>query len=253
MGKLRFFFTAFASSSWRVLRLSSFRKKAFNRKDPKKFRKGRTENGWSLRCWPSRMGAFGTENLGREGFAVRPDGAFFEVFLLPDGHGALKRVDEPAAGVEGSRAVRGGYHNQHAGLANFQPPEAMDDGGIANLEPDKRLLGQFFHLLQRHPLIGLVVEVECVTAAAVVADYALEDDGSSVLGLLDAFQQRFGVNSLGHNGRMLVAPAPSRLFGERPARSVFRPSAHRRQQCDLVILLQPGFRAGILLVYGHRN
>src|SRR5690348_3734069 len=76
-----------------------------------------------LRCTLSRMGALGTRNLYRERFAIRPNRPIFKVFLLPDGHRSLERVDKPTASIECGRTVRRGNHNCYASLANFHPPD----------------------------------------------------------------------------------------------------------------------------------
>src|SRR5204863_61844 len=52
-----------------------------------------------LRCTLPRLGASGTGNLGRERLAIRPNRPILKIFLLPDGHGPLERVDQPMAGV----------------------------------------------------------------------------------------------------------------------------------------------------------
>src|SRR5712692_11708556 len=130
------------------------------------------------------MGAFGAGNLRREGLTVGPDGAILEVLLLPDGHSPLQRIDEPTAGVEGGRAMRRGYHDQHAGLTDFQPAEAMNYGDIANLGTGKRLLGQLLQLLDRHLFVGFVVNIESAAPATVVAHDTLENHGCTILGLL---------------------------------------------------------------------
>ena len=57
------------------------------------------------------MGALGAGNLIREGLTISPDGAIFEIFFLPDGHGALEGIDEPAAGIERGTAMGGSYDN----------------------------------------------------------------------------------------------------------------------------------------------
>jgi hypothetical protein len=65
-------------------------------------------------------------------FPLRPYRSADEVFFLPDGNGALKRVDPIAAGVKRGGAVRGADGNQHAGLANLKAAEAVDDGEAVN-------------------------------------------------------------------------------------------------------------------------
>src|ERR1700735_157486 len=73
-------------------------------------------------------------NVGGKRLAVGPDGAVLKEFLFPDRHGALQRVDQPAAGLEGRGTVGRSDRNQHAGLADFEPSQAMHDGNVANLK-----------------------------------------------------------------------------------------------------------------------
>src|ERR1700676_5105068 len=73
-------------------------------------------------------------NFRRKRFSIRPNGAILEVLLLPNRDGALERIDKPSAGVKGRCAMRRGDRDQHAGLANFEPPQPVDDRNIANLE-----------------------------------------------------------------------------------------------------------------------
>ena len=51
----------------------------------------------------------------------------------------FQRVDDPAAGLEGGAPVGRGNHDQHAGLANFQPAQPMDDGNSSHRETVSRL------------------------------------------------------------------------------------------------------------------
>ena len=53
---------------------------------------------------------------GGKRFAISPDRSIFEVFLFPDGHGLLERVDEPTAGLKCLGTMGGRYRNEHAGF-----------------------------------------------------------------------------------------------------------------------------------------
>jgi hypothetical protein len=109
----------------------------------------------------------------------------FEEFLLPDGHGLLEGVDEPAAGVEGGGAVRGGDGNDDGGFADVEAAEAMDDGEIADGVVGEGLSGEAVHLREGHFFIGLVEKMEGAAATAVVADDAIEEDDGSVFAALE--------------------------------------------------------------------
>src|SRR5580658_6308421 len=62
--------------------------------------------------------------------AIGPNCAILEIFLLPDGDGALEGIDEPAAGVKCRRAMGGCDDHQHAGFANLQPSQPVNHGYI---------------------------------------------------------------------------------------------------------------------------
>ena len=47
--------------------------------------------------------------------------SFFQI-----GYGLFEGIDEPAAGVEGLGAMSGCDHDEHAGLADLQAAEAMN-------------------------------------------------------------------------------------------------------------------------------
>src|SRR4051812_50154211 len=83
--------------------------------------------GCSLRCRAFAMGACGPGNVGGKGLSIRPHDAILEVFLLPDGDGALQGVDEPAAGVECGTTMGGCDDDQNAGFSNFETSEAGDE------------------------------------------------------------------------------------------------------------------------------
>src|SRR5215469_3749767 len=120
-------------------------------------------------------------NLGGKGFAIGPHRAVFEVLLLPYGNSFFEGIDEPAAGVKCRPAMRRGHCNQHAGLADLEPSEPMDDGDIANWELLQGSCCQRCHLLQRHVLVSLIVEIESPASARLIPDDALKHESSAVL------------------------------------------------------------------------
>src|SRR5258707_6705512 len=132
------------------------------------------------------MAAWSPLNFIGERLAVSPHRAVLKIFLLPDGDGALEGVNQPAASVERSSTMGGCDHDQHAGFANFEAPETVHEGDIANLKMTQGLPGQRFHLLERHLFIGLVIETERLPSAGLVAHNTFKDHGRAVLAALDA-------------------------------------------------------------------
>src|SRR2546430_11919106 len=80
-------------------------------------------------------------------FAVRPNSAVFKVFFLPDGDGALESVDEPATRVECGGAMRRSDDDENTGFADFDPPQAVHDCGVANLKVLERSGNERSHFL----------------------------------------------------------------------------------------------------------
>ena len=171
----------------------------------------------------------------------RPDGAVDKGLLLPDGHGLLERVDQPAAGLEGLRAMRRGDHDQHAGLADLQAAEAVNDRDVAHAEAGDGLVRQLLHLLGGHLFVGFVVEMERAAAAGVVAHDAVEDDDRAVLAALESGNEFFGCDGVpskrGVESRLCVF---ARVFDLTCA------SRDGRQQADFVALAQHLRGGGVL-------
>src|SRR5580700_12340972 len=185
----------------------------------------------SLRCEVRSGAALRTRNFCRKRLAVSPHRSILKVFFLPDGHGALERINQPAASIERRRAVGGSDHHQHAGLADLQPPQPVYHRNVADLKLFQRLLGQTFHLPQCHLLISFVIEVECPTPARLVAHHALEDNRSPVPALLHASKHSWRVDGIADN------------------QGVPPPATNRRQQRHLVAGLQPSLTPGVFLVH----
>src|SRR5262245_44653824 len=113
-------------------------------------------------------------NLGRKRFSIGPDGAIFEVLLLPDGDRAFERVNSPSTCVECSPAMGRNDYNQHARFTDFDAPEAVNDGQIANLKLLQRLRGKVLELLKRHFFICLVIQIERAPTPGLVPYDAFE-------------------------------------------------------------------------------
>src|SRR4029450_8787863 len=80
-----------------------------------------------------------------------PDLAVLEVLPLPDRHRLLHRVDREAAGLEGFAAMGRGDRDHHAGLADLQATDAVNEGDPADDRPALADgAADLAHLGQRH-------------------------------------------------------------------------------------------------------
>jgi hypothetical protein len=128
--------------------------------------------------------------------AVGPGGAIGEVFLFPDGDGALKRVDRKAASVESGGSMWRADGDEDAGLADFESAEAMRDGDAIDCELCVNVGGDFAQLRERHRFVGFVIKVERAAAVGIVADAAVEgDDGAVGIGA-DVADERSGIDRM---------------------------------------------------------
>ena len=80
------------------------------------------------------------------------------VFLLPNRHVALQRVDQPLARGEGVGAVGRADDDRHARLAQRHVAQAMDDDAFYQRPAAAGLGFQLGQLLLGHFVVGLVVE-----------------------------------------------------------------------------------------------
>src|SRR5689334_11355060 len=101
-------------------------------------------------------------------FSVGPDRTVFEMFFLPDRNCSLKRVNQPAAGVERGGAMSSGDHDEDTGFANFQPAQPVGNGNLANLKLQFSLCRQALELLQGHFLVGFILEKQGPPVAGVI-------------------------------------------------------------------------------------
>ena len=60
------------------------------------------------------MAALGPSNFGGERLSSGPDCPIFKILFFPDGDRAFKGINEPAAGIKGSRSMLRGHYDQHA-------------------------------------------------------------------------------------------------------------------------------------------
>src|SRR4029450_10213961 len=80
-----------------------------------------------------------------------PDLAVLEVLLLPDRYRLLQRVDREAAGLEGFAAMGRGDRDHHAGLADLQATDAVNEGDPADDRPElEGGAAELAHLGQGH-------------------------------------------------------------------------------------------------------
>ena len=100
--------------------------------------------------------------------------------------------------------MRGANSNEHAGIADFEASEAVDDGQAMDLKFRADLSADFPHLGVGHGLVGLVLEVERVATLEIIADEAVEDDHGSVFGGFQAFEQLTRDDRLAHKQENIV-------------------------------------------------
>src|SRR6266446_931289 len=149
---------------------------------------------WELRC---RFRAWRRPGYGGK-LAVGPDGAVFEVFFLPDGHGALEGVDGEAASVKGGGAVGGADDDEDAGFADLEAAEAVDHGDAMDAVFFVELRADFAHFGEGHGFVGFVVEVKGWAIVGLVADETVEDDDGAVFGRAHVAGERGHVDRLAH-------------------------------------------------------
>src|SRR5579872_2380534 len=118
---------------------------------PREARKERSSSATFL------AGSSGTQFV-RKGLAIGPYCAVGKTFFFPDWDCALEGIDGKAAGVEGGCAMRRSDRDEHAGLADLQSSQAMNNGDFANLVVRQCLLCQRVHLGDRHWLITFIIE-----------------------------------------------------------------------------------------------
>ena len=92
--------------------------------------------------------------------------------------------------------MRGRNHDEHAGFSHGEAAETVYESHAVNAELGPCAVGDFVHLLQRHFLIGFVIEMERLAATRVIADDAVEDDNGAIFGTLGELNQGFGVDGI---------------------------------------------------------
>src|SRR5579883_1123762 len=157
------------------------------------------DGSFMCRCRLSATAAFHRWHLFGKWFAVSPNRAVLEMFLLPDRHRAFECINQPSASVKSSRAMRGSDSDEHAGFADFQAPQPMNDRSIANWKLRDGFPSKPLHLLISHLFIGFVIEIKRAPPSRLVADNALKHRHGTVLGMFYAGDDLLGVNHIAHD------------------------------------------------------
>src|SRR5581483_7273418 len=152
----------------------------------------------SFRCGLSRMGALRVGDFRGKRLTIGPNSAIREILFFPDRNRLFKRIDDPTTRVKSWPPVRRSDHDADAGFANFETPEAVNYGDIANAVGRDGLLGKSLELFQGHFFVGLVVEIEGSATASIVAHHTIKDDGRAILGVFDPIKDGLSVNPLAH-------------------------------------------------------
>ncbi|MBZ5704011.1 MAG: alanine--glyoxylate aminotransferase family protein [Acidobacteriia bacterium] len=106
--------------------------------------------------------------FGLMGYSCRAD----NVMLCLSALGSV--LVDLGTGLKRRRPMRRRHHDQHAGLADLQPPQPMHHGHVPHLELRQGLLRQRLHLLQRHLFVSFIVQIQRAPAARIVPRHPLE-------------------------------------------------------------------------------
>ena len=163
---------------------------------------------WRLGC---RFRARCRHRRGRE-FAVRPDGAVFEVLFLPDRHGTFQGVNGKPAGVESVCAVRSADSDKDAGFANLEAAQAVNDGDAMNAVFFVKLSGDPSHFCEGHGLVGFVLEIQRGAIVRLIADEAIEGNDGAVFRCAHMVDQRMRINRLANKLEDVVVKSGCHCF-----------------------------------------
>src|SRR6476469_9025148 len=87
---------------------------------------------WTALTIKSTLRKARSNHILRERLAIGPHCAILEIFLLPDRHRLLNRVDQPSARVERRQPMRRVHRDHHARLADLDPPDPVHDGDVTD-------------------------------------------------------------------------------------------------------------------------
>src|SRR5437899_6342239 len=145
---------------------------------------------------PRSMGGAASARGGRLPLESHPDGAVLEDLALPDGDELLQGIDGELTGLEGLAAVGRGDGDDHAGFADLEASDSMDDGHLA--DAGEAAVGGLTDLLQlglRHGDVGLILDGDDASAPGVVPHHAQEHRHAARFG--DGHQIDEGVGGQG--------------------------------------------------------
>jgi len=94
--------------------------------------------------------------------------------------------------------------DEHAGFADFEAAEAMNDHHAVDGKRFVNQLADLAHLLQRHRSVGFVFKVVGRPPVGLVADKAVESNDGPVKISSNKFDQRGSVNRLLHQFKFVV-------------------------------------------------
>src|SRR4030095_14863896 len=97
-----------------------------------------------------------------------PDCTIGEELLFPDGNGLLQGVDDILTSFKSGFAMSGRDHDNNAGLADFQPPQAVHNTHAVHRPTASSACFNLLHLLERHRFVTLVLQVQRLPTLAVI-------------------------------------------------------------------------------------
>ncbi len=139
--------------------------------------------------------------------------------------------------------MRGTDGNKDARLANFQPSEAVHHGDAVNGKFLVNLRANLAHFGQRHGLVGFILKVFRGPAMRFVADETIERDDRAIPLRAHVPYQRCGINGWSHQFVQVA-------FGRGGHWCRGSPSAHRRQEGNLIATCNPRVPGGEFLIAG---
>src|SRR5688572_11643524 len=113
--------------------------------------------------------------------SLNPYFPILEELLLPDRDNLLQPVDRILARVERRAAVRRRDDDRDTRLANVHMAEPVNDRDTADIPRGPHELSNFLHGLERHRLVGFILEIACRLPLGVVPHDTFEDTQSAIL------------------------------------------------------------------------
>src|SRR6185437_12170558 len=176
----------------------------------------------------------------RRVIAFGPHSAIRGELFFPDRHGALQRVDRVAAGVERGGAVRRAHGDQHARLANVEPPQSVNDGHAAHGKPRMDCRRDLSHFGDSHGFVSLVLQIQRTPPFEIVTDKTVKDCERAAAWRSHGLGDFFDANRFARQPED-VALGCSRLLS----------TAYRGQKGYFIAARERRAPAGVLLVDGY--